>query len=116
MVVESQKVNQNVAKQKAKSLTREERKKLVARKDVRPNPRRKGTINVSNKLSGGGMPSKNKKFGMSDGMQNSYEKHMESVIEKNMRKQNKLKLNGGGFIAKGCGAVMKPRKKVTTIS
>ena len=24
--------------------------------------------------------------------------------------------NVGGFIAKGCGAVMKPRKKVTTIS
>ena len=31
-------------------------------------------------------------------MQNSYEKHMESVIEKNMRKQNRLKLNGGGLI------------------
>jgi len=103
---------------KARSLSREERKKLVARKRRKdPNPRRRGRpINVSNKLSGGGMPSKNKKFGMSDGMQNSYEKHMESVIEKNMRKQNKLKLKGGGFIAKGCGAVMKPRKKVTTIS
>tara|TARA_Y100000004_G_scaffold196792_1_gene268093 strand:+ start:237 stop:629 length:393 start_codon:yes stop_codon:yes gene_type:complete len=77
--------------------------------------KKKGPARISwQKKSTGGIMSK--KFGMGDGMQNSYEKHMESVIEKNMKKQNKLKLNGGGFIANGCGAVMKNRRKITTIS
>ena len=57
-----------------------------------------------------------KKFGMDDGVQSSYEKHMQSVIEKNMKKQNRAKMKNGGFIAKGCGAVMNDKRKVTTIS
>jgi hypothetical protein len=86
---------------KANSLSKEQRAKLVARKRRKdPNPKRRGKpINVSNKLSGGGMAS-NKKFGMDDNVQNSYEEHMQSVIEKNMKKQNRVKLKGGGFIAK----------------
>ncbi len=33
-----------------------------------------------------------------------------------MRKQNRIKMKNGGFIAKGCGKVMNNRRKVTTIS
>ena len=33
-----------------------------------------------------------------------------------MRKQNRVKMKNGGFIAKGCGKVMNNRRKVTTIS
>lgn len=33
-----------------------------------------------------------------------------------MRKQNRVKMKNGGFIAKGCGKVMNDRRKVTTIS
>jgi len=46
----------------------------------------------------------------------SYEEKRGQAIEKAMRKQNRVKLNGGGFVAKGCGAVMNDKKKVTTIS
>jgi len=46
----------------------------------------------------------------------SYEENRGMAIEKAMRKQNRVKLNGGGFVAKGCGAVMNDKKKVTTIS
>ena len=53
---------------------------------------------------------------MDDGVQSSYEKHMQSVIEKNMKKQNRAKLKNGGFIAKGCGAVRGDKRKVTTMS
>ena len=53
---------------------------------------------------------------MDDGVQSSYEKHMQSVIEKNMKKQNRVKLSSGGFIARGCGAVRDDKRKVTTIS
>jgi hypothetical protein len=57
-----------------------------------------------------------KKFGMKDGPQNSYEEFMEGVIEKNMAKQNRIKKVNGGSIAKGCGAVMEQKRKVTTFS
>ena len=33
-----------------------------------------------------------------------------------IRKQNRVKMKNGGFIAKGCGKVMDNRRKVTTIS
>ena len=38
------------------------------------------------------------------------------AIERAMAKQNRMKKKKGGFIAKGCGAVMNNRRKVTTIS
>jgi len=57
-----------------------------------------------------------KKFGMDDGKQTSYEAHMQSVIEKKVKNQNRAKMKNGGFVAKGCGAVMPNRKKVTTMS
>ena len=33
-----------------------------------------------------------------------------------IKQQNRIKMNNGGFIAKGCGKVMNDRRKVTTIS
>ena len=33
-----------------------------------------------------------------------------------MAKQNRAKLDKGGFIARGCGAVRSDKRKVTTIS
>ena len=41
--------------------------------------------------------------------------YSKKVYEKR-KKQNRVKLNSGGFIAKGCGAVMNDKRKVTTIS
>ena len=102
---------------KARSLSKAERAK-TARKKKRAGA--KGKTVVANtkkakvKMSGGGPMSK--KFGMDDGVQTSYEKHMQSVIEKNMKKQNRAKLQNGGFIAKGCGAVRGDKRKVTTMS
>jgi len=46
----------------------------------------------------------------------SYEEKRGQAIEKSMKKQNRVKLGMGGFVAKGCGAVMNDKKKVTTIS
>ena len=51
-----------------------------------------------------------------DGKLSSYEKKRGMAIEKSMKKQNRVKLSEGGFIAKGCGAVMNDKRKVTTIS
>ena len=51
-----------------------------------------------------------------DGKLSSYERTRGLAIEKAMRKQNRAKMKQGGFIAKGCGAVMNNRRKVTTIS
>ena len=51
-----------------------------------------------------------------DGKVDSYEENRGMTIEKSMRKQNRVKLKNGGFIAKGCGAVMNDKRKVTTIS
>ena len=45
----------------------------------------------------------------------SYERARGLAIEKAMAKQNRAKLKRGGIIANGCGAVMKNRRKVTTI-
>ena len=38
------------------------------------------------------------------------------AIENSMKKQNRVKLRTGGSVAKGCGAVMNNKRKVTTIS
>ena len=46
----------------------------------------------------------------------SYEKARGLAVEKAMAKQNRVKKKIGGFIAKGCGAVMDNKRKVTTIS
>ena len=51
-----------------------------------------------------------------DSKLSSYEKKRGMAIEKAMAKQNRAKMKQGGFIAKGCGAVMNNRRKVTTIS
>ena len=51
-----------------------------------------------------------------DGKISSYEKKRGLAVEKSMAKQNRLKLKNGGFIAKGCGAVMEQKRKVTTTS
>ena len=50
-----------------------------------------------------------------DSKLSSYEKKRGMAIEKAMAKQNRAKLDKGGFIDRGCGAVMKNRRKVTTI-
>jgi len=46
----------------------------------------------------------------------SYKKNRAMAIEKAMRKQNRIKKFAGGSIAKGCGAVMNQKRKVTTFS
>tara|TARA_R110002020_G_scaffold11460_2_gene43107 strand:+ start:606 stop:803 length:198 start_codon:yes stop_codon:yes gene_type:complete len=46
----------------------------------------------------------------------SYEENRGMAIEKAMRKQNRIKKFQGGSIAKGCGAVMDQKRKVTTFS
>ena len=46
----------------------------------------------------------------------SYERARGLAIEKAMAKQNRAKLDKGGFIARGCGAVRSDNRKVTTIS
>jgi len=105
---------------KAESLSKAERAKLVARKRAKdPNKDRKGKpINVSNKLNAGGLVLKNKKDAdlNKDGKLSSYEKKRGMAIERSMSKQNGIQMKNGGFIAKGCGKVMKDRKKITTIS
>ena len=47
---------------------------------------------------------------------NSYEETRGLAIEKAMAKQNRIKKANGGSIAKGCGAVMEQKRKVTTFS
>ena len=102
---------------KANSLTKAERASTAKKKKKAG---AKGKTVVANtpkarvRANTGGTMSK--KFGMDDGVQTSYEKHMESVIEKNIKKQNRAKLSKGGFIARGCGAVRNDKRKVTTIS
>ena len=46
----------------------------------------------------------------------TYEIKKGMAIEKAMEKQNRAKLDKGGFIARGCGAVRSDKRKVTTIS
>ena len=40
----------------------------------------------------------------------------DKAIKSAMSKQNRVKMKNGGFVANGCGAIMKDRKKVTSIS
>tara|TARA_R100001163_G_scaffold47286_1_gene35536 strand:- start:45 stop:242 length:198 start_codon:yes stop_codon:yes gene_type:complete len=47
---------------------------------------------------------------------NSYEETRGLAVEKAMAKQNRIKKANGGSIAKGCGAVMEQKRKVTTFS
>ena len=102
---------------KANSLTKAERASTAKKKKKAG---AKGKTVVANtpkarvRANTGGTMSK--KFGMDDGVQTSYEKHMESVIEKNIKKQNRAKMKNGGFIARGCGAVRDDKRKVTTMS
>ena len=106
-------------KNKANSMTKAQRAKLVARKRSKdPNPNRKGKpINVSNKLSKGGQVKLSKKADLNkDGKFSKYEKARGMAIQKAMAKQNKVKMKKGGFIAKGCGKVMSDKRKVTTMS
>ena len=51
-----------------------------------------------------------------DGKINSYEEKRATAIEKAMAAQNRIKKANGGSIAKGCGAVMDQKRKVTTFS
>ena len=51
-----------------------------------------------------------------DGKLSSYEKKRGMAIERSMASQNRVKKENGGFIARGCGKVMSPKRKVTTIS
>ena len=51
-----------------------------------------------------------------DGKINSYEEKRAKAIEKSMAVQNRIKKANGGSIAKGCGAVMDQKRKVTTFS
>ena len=46
---------------------------------------------------------------------NSYEETRGLAIEKAMAKQNRIKKANGGSIAKGCGAVMEQKRKVTKV-
>ena len=106
-------------KNKANSMTKAQRAKLVARKRSKdPNPNRKGKpINVSNKLSKGGQVKLSKKADLNkDGKFSKYEKARGMAIQMAMAKQNKVIMKKGGFIAKGCGKVMSDKRKVTTIS
>ena len=106
---------------KARSLSKSERA-TTARKKKRAGA--KGKTVVANtkkakvKLKKGGFMVKNKEKAdlNKDGKLSSYEKKRGMAIETAMRKQNRVKKKKGGFIAKGCGAVMNNRRKVTTIS
>ena len=106
---------------KARSLSKSERA-TTARKKKRAGA--KGKTVVANtkkakvKLKKGGFMIKNKNKAdlNKDGKLSTYEKKRGMAIETAMRKQNRVKKKKGGFIAKGCGAVMNNRRKVTTIS
>jgi hypothetical protein len=71
----------------------------------------KGTGGAANKLKNPKKADLNK-----DGKLSSYEEKRGMAIEKAMRKQNRVKLKNGGFIARGCGAIRKDKRKVTTMS
>jgi hypothetical protein len=103
---------------KAKSLSKEERKKLVERKRRKdPNPDRKGKpIMVSNKLKAGGKVKKQLKP-IPPGNKGL------PKLPKEVRNKMGYFVEGGraekkkdGKIARGCGKVMSNRRKYTTIS
>jgi len=106
---------------KAESLTKEERAATAQKKKKAG---AKGKTVVANtpkarvRASTGGTMIKNKSKAdlNKDGKLSSYETKRGMAIEKAMKKQNRVKLSGGGFIARGCGAVRDDKRKVTTIS
>ena len=108
-------------KAKAQSLSKAERAKTARKKKAAG---RKGKTVVANtkkarvSVQQGGFMLKNKKKAdlNKDGKISSYEMKRGMAIEKAMKKQNRAKMKSGGFIAKGCGAVMDNKRKVTTIS
>lgn len=106
-------------KSKAQSLSKSERAKTARKKKAAG---KKGKTVVANtkkarvSLSVGGPMNKNKADLNKDGKLSSYEEARGRAIEKAMAKQNRVKKQRGGFIAKGCGKVMNNRRKVTTIS
>jgi len=109
-------------KAKAQSLSKAERAKTARKKKAAG---KKGKTVVANtkkarvSMSTGGttMLKNRKKADLNkDGKLSSYEMKRGMAIEKAMKKQNRAKMKDGGFIAKGCGAVMNNRRKVTTIS
>lgn len=106
-------------KSKAQSLSKSERAKTARKKKAAG---AKGKTVVANtkkarvSLSVGGPMNKNKADLNKDGKLSSYEEARGRAIEKAMAKQNRVKKQRGGFIAKGCGKVMNNRRKVTTIS
>ena len=108
-------------KAKAQSLSKAERAKTARKKKAAG---RKGKTVVANtkkarvSMKTGGTMLKNKQKAdlNKDGKISSYEMKRGMAIEKAMKKQNRAKMKNGGFIAKGCGAVMNNRRKVTTIS
>jgi hypothetical protein len=106
-------------KSKAQSLSKSERAKTARKKKAAG---KKGKTVVANtkkarvSLSVGGPMNKNKADLNKDGKLSSYEEARGRAIEKAIAKQNRVKKQRGGFIAKGCGKVMNNRRKVTTIS
>ena len=106
---------------KARSLSKSERAK-TARKKKAAGAKGKTVVANTKKArvslrSGGSNMLKNKEKAdlNKDGKLSSYEKKRGMAIERAMSKQNRAKLKNGGIIAKGCGAVMNNRRKVTTI-
>tara|TARA_R100001443_G_scaffold6250_1_gene15029 strand:- start:108 stop:551 length:444 start_codon:yes stop_codon:yes gene_type:complete len=106
---------------KARSLSKSERA-TTAKKKKKAGAKGKTVVANTKKarvsVRQGGLMIKNKaKADLNkDGKLSSYEKKRGMAIEKAMSKQNRAKMKSGGFIAKGCGAVMNNRRKVTTIS
>jgi hypothetical protein len=104
---------------KARSLSKSERA-ATARKKKRAGAKGKTVVANTKKArvtaSRGGPMNKNKADLNKDGKLSSYEEARGRAIEKAMAKQNRVKKQRGGFIAKGCGKVMNNRRKVTTIS
>jgi hypothetical protein len=106
---------------KARSLSKSERA-TTARKKKREGAKGKTVVANTKKArvsvqKGGPMLKNKKKADLDkDGKISSYEMKRGMAIEKAMAKQNRAKMKKGGFIAKGCGAVMDNKRKVTTIS
>jgi len=107
---------------KARSLSKAERAK-TARKKKSAGAKGKTVVANTKKArvsmsTGGTTMLKNRKIAdlNKDGKLSSYEMKRGMAIEKAMKKQNRVKMKKGGFIARGCGAVMEPKRKVTTIS
>ena len=106
---------------KARSLSKSERA-TTAKKKKREGAKGKTVVANTKKArvsvqKGGPMLKNKKKADLDkDGKISSYEMKRGMAIEKAMAKQNRAKMKKGGFIAKGCGAVMDNKRKVTTIS